>query len=108
MIYSGDTKLLSKLFEEEYFASSVFRDDPTHRTYKFALKKDLLFYRNKFSIKSQKYADVRGQEYLIDYVIVDDITIYPRRNRIKNISFDHKIVLDIDDYVHLQFLLEIR
>lgn len=73
-------------------------------TYYFKLKSDLYFYKNKFKIKSQSYPS--ELIYFIEYKVTDKLEgyIYP----IERISLDHKIELEIDDDISLQFLLEIR
>lgn len=103
MIYSGGNELLSKLFDE--VSVSIGKEHIGNRIYNLKLKSDLLFYKDKFKIKSQNYTWYDGSK--IEYHIFENLHcdfVYP----IKNITLDHKIELEIDDDIALQFLLEIR
>lgn len=103
MIYSGCNELLRKLFVEA--AISIGKEHFGNRIYNLKLKSDLLFYKDKFKIKSQDY--IWSDSSKIEYHVVDKLKggfIYP----IEKITLDHKIELEIDDDIALQFLLEIR
>lgn len=105
MIYSGSTELLRKLFDEASISITINKCSLGDRIYDLKLKSDLLFYKDKFKIKSQNYTWYNDGK--IEYHVVDKLkgnSVYP----IEKITLDHKIELEIDDDIALQFLLEIR